>query len=341
MKLTLTNFQCHEHLEVEFDEHVTTILGQTDAGKSAIIRALIWLCTNRPSGDSFIRKGSKFVRVKLEIDQHSLVRKKGEKTNCYIVDGKKHQAMGLSVPDSITEILNLNEINFQSQHDSAFWFSQSAGQVSKELNSIINLGSIDEVLTNIGQRLRKSKANVDLTQDRLSQAVINKQTLSWVPIADCSLQELERSDNNLNEFRNKQRLLCDLILGIVSHNKTALLASKEKLCVEKVQSLGAEALELNKRQEPLKKLMGDYSRADKVTKIKLPDLQPLETLTKQIEKRQKEQKQLSPLIEEHKRLDKAICQNLSSVKSGEKELTKQMKGKCPVCLQPIISEPSL
>ena len=40
--LSLHNFQCHEHLDIAFDPQLTTIVGPSDVGKTAILRALKW-----------------------------------------------------------------------------------------------------------------------------------------------------------------------------------------------------------------------------------------------------------------------------------------------------------
>ena len=63
--LRLLEFQKHRKLVVRFDPHVTTIVGQTDSGKTSILRALLWLLTNSPAGMEFIHYGSKRVEVDL------------------------------------------------------------------------------------------------------------------------------------------------------------------------------------------------------------------------------------------------------------------------------------
>ena len=49
--LALKNFQSHKDTLIKFDPGVNVIVGSTDSGKSAIIRALRWLVWNRPIGD--------------------------------------------------------------------------------------------------------------------------------------------------------------------------------------------------------------------------------------------------------------------------------------------------
>ena len=45
-RLSLTNFQKHERLALDLDPRLTSIAGDSDRGKSAVLRALAWLCLN-------------------------------------------------------------------------------------------------------------------------------------------------------------------------------------------------------------------------------------------------------------------------------------------------------
>ena len=56
--LTLENFQSHKESKIVFDKGLTVIIGQTDQGKSAIIRALKWVLYNEPRGTDFITAGT-------------------------------------------------------------------------------------------------------------------------------------------------------------------------------------------------------------------------------------------------------------------------------------------
>ena len=44
----LRNFQRHKKLDIDLSEGVNVIVGPSDIGKTAILRALYWLRFNRP-----------------------------------------------------------------------------------------------------------------------------------------------------------------------------------------------------------------------------------------------------------------------------------------------------
>ena len=52
-RLRIKNFQKHGKVDISFDPHVTCIVGDSDAGKSSLLRALHWFLTNPMEPISF------------------------------------------------------------------------------------------------------------------------------------------------------------------------------------------------------------------------------------------------------------------------------------------------
>lgn len=190
-RLTIRNFQVHRTLELQFDPQITTIVGPSDVGKSAVLRALRWVCTNRPAGEQFRRHRTKRVRVKLVVDGREITRVRGDR-NEYHLDGQVLKAFASEVPTDISRLLNVGDLNFQWQHDAPFWFSLSPGLVAKELNQIINLQDIDEAQRIIIGEVRSARAQADAASGRLAKAIIAKRDLKWIIKADRTLARLER-----------------------------------------------------------------------------------------------------------------------------------------------------
>ena len=170
--LELKDFQRHKSLLIKFSPLITTILGETDIGKSAILRALRWACQNVPSGEEFIRSGSKSTSVRLEAVNSSdkrlvIVRSKEPGENLYQLGKKEYRAFGMGVPQDISQVLQVPDINFQGQHDAPFWFSESAAEVSRQLNAVIDLSIIDESLSRIAATVRQSRERKEICEERL------------------------------------------------------------------------------------------------------------------------------------------------------------------------------
>jgi len=172
--LILENFQCHSRLKIDFDPRVTSIVGSSDVGKSAIIRALRLVCTNHPQGDAFIKEGANKCKVELIVDGRSIKRIRGKSENLYFLDDQRFAAFANNVPDPISDHLKIGGVNWQSQHDSPFWFSLTAGQVSREINEIVDLGAIDDALGYVASEVRMARNALTLAEERYSVAKGNK-----------------------------------------------------------------------------------------------------------------------------------------------------------------------
>lgn len=214
--LTIRNFQAHRRLKIRLDKWVTTIVGPSDVGKSAVVRALRWLSLNRPQGMGFVRHGTKAASVTVRTHGRTVRRTRGDASNTYTLGGKgKHlrlQAFGSGVPTEVQDLLKVSELNFQRQHDAPFWFSLSPGEVSKQLNDIINLRKIDTTLAHINARLRKSVATHGVCKDRLHQYREKRRGLVAYKEADRVFQSIERDQRQLQDAKDTH----DEVLGVCS-----------------------------------------------------------------------------------------------------------------------------
>lgn len=328
--LHIRNFQKHKNLKIEFDSPIVTITGQSDRGKSAILRALRWLCLNQPSGDAFIRTGAESVKVELQIDSRSIQRARG-KTNTYHLDGNELKAFGQDVPDAISDFLKLGPNNFQCQMDSPFWFSLSPGQVSKELNSVVNLESIDSALAFIASKLRKAKAEEEVNQDRLKAASERKESLRWAKELDADLVPLEAKEAQIAKKRSRIALAALLIEKGSMAYQSQQNANKANLEAKKAIAIGQKALDLSSRCDSLRKLLNDCIQNQKKAASKPPDLDGLDKLAdrqQQLSGRIDRLKKLMGEVETWQERKESLSKELKTIHS---EMTLPKNGNCPMC----------
>jgi exonuclease SbcC len=168
-QLTIRNFQSHKDTTLDLDPGVNLIVGQSDSGKTAIFRALKWLVTNRPSGESFRSSWGGDTEVMLALDDGKVFRLKGKKASHYILNGAEpFTALGTEVPESIAQALNINELSWQAQMDPPFLLSASPGEVARTLNEVADLDKIDTTLVNIN-RMAKDNRTALVTAAQLKQ----------------------------------------------------------------------------------------------------------------------------------------------------------------------------
>jgi exonuclease SbcC len=196
-KLEMVNFQSHKNSTIEFGSGVNVIVGSSDSGKSAILRALLWVITNQPAGDGFRRHGTKETRVSLSIDGTTIDRIKSDSKNLYRIDGREHKAFGKGqVPPEIAEFLNFHDINFSKQMDPAFMLSNSPGEVARYLNQIVKLDTIDQSMSNITSWQRNNNRDIRETTERIDEL---KGDLKEFAYLRRMAKEVEKADTMASE----------------------------------------------------------------------------------------------------------------------------------------------
>lgn len=332
-ELRIENFQTHERKRIKFDRRVTTIIGPSDRGKSAIIRALRWVCLNDLRGDAFIRDGADFVRVSLLLDGTKITRSKRGVANAYKMGNETYVALRSDVPEDIKEVLNVDTINFQAQHDAPFWFSLSPGQVSRELNAIVDLGVIDATLKNLNSVVRDAKARVEVCteQARDSKRELNRFKGLAGMVADFRvLQKLESlTADAASRAIGMGLLLSDIQRHSDSQQSLTARATDAQILVK----LAGTVLETRKQAETLELAVQAHENAEQTSEA--PDFSPVETAHKLYVEATERVESLASLIDRIERMitsNKLYNQNLAEALDAVKEACE---GVCPLCEQPL------
>lgn len=224
--LTIQDFQAHKKLKIKLDPHITTIVGDSDTGKSSVLRALKLLATNKPSGSSFVRHGAKQTKITAIVDGQKIQRVRASKgsKNLYRLNGKTLKAFGGDVPETIQKIFNVSEINFQQQYDAPFWFSETSGEVSRRLNKIINLSAIDIVLNSLQTKIRKETAKLEICDERLATARTDKKSLKVFKIIAADLDRIEQQEKQIQKLEDVHEKTKALVKEFVMSEKLATIA---------------------------------------------------------------------------------------------------------------------
>ncbi len=329
--LRIRNFQKHENLKIKFDPHVTTIIGPSDVGKSAIIRALRWVALNKPRGDSFLREGAEEVSITLRTTDHVIKRRRG-KTNTYSLNGSKFTAFGSTVPDEIADVLNLSDLNFQGQHDpSGFWFAMSPGEVSRQLNSIVDLGSIDSTLSNLSAMLRKARTEEGLIEKRIEKARHEREELREAKKADRALKEVEGLAATSTEKAQWAFLLRVLLTRVSEHANTIKRAVAGLGGAQKAVKKGEAWAGLTERRERLSELVTKASCVLEDAAQEIPDISKLESRGNKYTKARRKRMSLVRCIEDLKRSKRLVKTQKKQKHDIEDEFHEMLGEICPMC----------
>lgn len=337
--LSLRNFQRWKRLDIEFSPTVTTLTGPTDAGKSSIIRVLRWIALNRPQGDAFIRHGADYVSGKLLVDGHEVRRERAGGDNSYWLDGNKFQSFGFGVPDEVSSLLNIADINLQRQHDPPWWFMLSPGEISRELNTIVNLGLIDSTLAYIATEVKKSKSEADVTENRLKDATAKLDQLKWTTEADQLLTQIEELERKLELDRVEQSRIVSLQEGLANAEETVFRAVAAKVGALKATAGAERLLGLGKEIAQLEVTLGSIEESELLRKRVVPEkvLAKLEQSFKKVESLSKECSKIQDFLTKYQRSKEEACQARKESKRLLQELERDSGGLCPICQRPMKS----
>lgn len=88
LKLHLKNFQAFSNLDVEFVQGVNTIIGESNSGKTSVLRAIKSLIENGSRTSRYIKKDTTETEVNLQYEGHDLTWARTAKEIKYKVDGQ-------------------------------------------------------------------------------------------------------------------------------------------------------------------------------------------------------------------------------------------------------------
>ena len=241
-KIEIHNFQSHKATVLELDAKVNTLQGNSDCGKSAVLRALQWLIFN-PAGDYFIsdwaRKGKTQTapcEVIVYANGHKIVRRRDKDFNGYYLDDEMFEATRNTVPKKISDILNLGEVNVQRQLDPPFLLSMSAGEVSRYINNLVNLTRIDTWTSAANSRERKLRQDADAAFERVENAHKKVDSYSFLP----SLEELSDTIDSLVSCRSEVDALYADLFGTMSRHAEEVVELGSLPDVDRLTAISSE-----------------------------------------------------------------------------------------------------
>jgi len=175
-KIVIENFQSHKKTEITPapNGQLTVLTGPSDAGKTAIIRALRWLLYNIPQGTDFIRHGASFARVTAEYASgYKVIRERSRRGyNRYIIidpagERQVYEGFGNNVPLEVQLVTGVRPViigdmefnlNISEQLDGPFLGkSVSAGARAKVLGKLAGTEEVDHAAKNLATDLYRKR----------------------------------------------------------------------------------------------------------------------------------------------------------------------------------------
>lgn len=211
-RVIIEDFQSHRSTEVELVEGFNVIVGPSDQGKTAILRAIRWVLYNDPKGSDFIRVGSSKAKVSLIMNDGTIVcRERSSSRNRYTVavpgeEEQVYEGFGHTVPDGVKEatgiqLLKIDEehqvaINLGMQLDPAFLLDSNGSMKAKAIGRVNGVHILD-----YAHKTTSSELNSKQAEERKVQAELGKVHEQLKPFEnlDAWQSQLERMESRLQQ----------------------------------------------------------------------------------------------------------------------------------------------
>lgn len=211
--IELNNFKKHSKLVLEFTDKLNVIYGESDTGKSCIIRAIKWVFFNE--GKDVRKENTKKTSVKVTLDNDVVVEKiKSNTVNAYVLykDGeeKRFDAIGKIIPEEIQKALKVSTVdidkksiilNIADQITLPFLVGETATLRAKLFNKLTGNDITDKVFTSLNKDILKIGRETKLETEHLKEQ-------------ELKLQEIQLEKNKIEklhkEFSDKYKIVKEL-----------------------------------------------------------------------------------------------------------------------------------
>jgi DNA repair ATPase RecN/Zn finger protein HypA/HybF involved in hydrogenase expression len=242
-KVRIRNFQSIGDINLEIDGF-TVVVGKSDIGKSAVIRAIDAALSNQ-SGDAFIKHGQVRTTVNINYQETEIEWKKGD-TSSYKINGESFTKLNRAIPKPLMDA-GFSKVEIGDQKISPL--------VASQFEPIFLLDKPGSVITEVLSKLYK--LNVLSSADDKCQKELksNKSLLKTRELDITGLKEKLKSYDGFEDIKESIKVLANM--------------EKESISLKKTIS------EIESYELLLKSTSEKYKKLSSITSVNIPETQSL------------------------------------------------------------------
>ncbi len=289
-RIEIRDFQSLYSVELELGRF-TVIIGPSNSGKSALLRAIRMVTANVDSPTGVVRHGAKSTSVLLTFEDGRVAIARGKARSEYQLGDEVYPKAGKTVPEAVEEFLRFAEVegerlSFASQFDRPFLLSEPSTQVAKVFGDLTNVtvlyAAVREAVRRkleVAGKLRTRRADLEASYVRAEEFLdvpakarkIRSLRENFEQVAATG-NEFERFRSHLNIVKIADQAIADLEskvvevpdvnIGALDSRLAELTASHRQLAA--VRRYDAEIPEIERSIEALSEMIerwdGEYHR---------------------------------------------------------------------------------
>ena len=344
----IINGQGHLHSLLEFHPGLNIIKGESHEGKSTIARMMKWALTNRPTDADYLSwlvDPDESVETAVQFsDDEYIKRTKGKNINQYEVSGydEPFKALRSDVPDEVSLVTKMDDVNIQSQFDKFFMLNDTPGEVAKKFNKLLDLEIIDTTQGNINSKIREVETTIKVHKRTLAELVMEYEGYDFLDKIEGLINEVDTLSTNFNEMEEEHKGLVHIVIDIdLAREKIKILNRKAKAekdikealsIVEEYKSISSEIEALININEEINQAEYDIEMLGEIS-IHESEIKECKKLALEIKEIDFERVKLIKLCTDIERMEKTRDMASKKAVAMEKERNALLKsqGICPLC----------
>ena len=360
-RLRIENYQSHALTDIQLSPTVTVFTGESDQGKTAVLRALRKVVRNTPVGDFFIRWDQKACRVLVEVNGVAVERVVGVRNsglNTYTVGADAYNNFGTSVPEEVRIALGVADVqvfdkdkidfNIHTQHEGEFLVGQSGVEAlrGRIFARITGSDVVNRAIVRVNSALRTVKQEIERQRVQRTALQADIDALAYVENLGALLSRVEQSSARctqlvdvINELSSSSTALYELDCQI--RDTQAEIDRRPEMDVRPVEELAARTTALRTVLSELRTTWARIVRlkkfADHASVLDTQSLQEAQTRVQAVRVLQTELKTAEAQMQNTQTLMSLNDEQAAAAEAAYTKLRQEL-GVCPICEKPFEDE---
>ena len=216
--IKIKGYESHVDSHYEFSPHFNLFVGESNAGKSSVIRAICVVCYNRWDESAL---NGKTAEIELGTDRGFVRTRKGKNLNEWTVYDKRedktydYEKIGKTIPPKVTEITGMPEIewsditetpNVMFQLDKHYLISEIDGKkctpnmFARVVDNVLGLGGVEDLIKDISTDGTSAKRKYNSNIETIEKLKLNLHDVK-------KIDALKNRLANLIDVRKKRDLM--------------------------------------------------------------------------------------------------------------------------------------
>lgn len=213
----ISNFQSIREADLALGKF-TVVVGASNSGKSAFLRAVRTAVVNAP-GSTFVTRGRKAARVHLRFEDADVELERGASLATFTLNGQTYAKSGRSVPDDVRDAVRMSEVegeilNFAFQFDRPFLLDETATKVAKVLGDLTNINLLYEAVREAARRSRADNQRLKVRREDLDRSLDTLQAYRDLPKRKEALASVREAFQRLEEETRVYEAMKDALVNL-------------------------------------------------------------------------------------------------------------------------------